>query len=87
MAITTRFSTDGGGGGIEGLDISISGFGTFDMQEGYDAPLIYLEVDPDPDGETVLYVWPDINEQDPIKIDLSKARWENREEEDETNNL
>ena len=49
-----------------GLCIRPEGTGTFDS----DCGPIYLEVQ---DGRPVLYVWADINGQEPVKIDLTAA--------------
>jgi hypothetical protein len=55
--------------GADGLDICLSGHGCSSM-EG-EAPPIFLEVH---EGNVVLYVWADINQDDPThKINLSGA--------------
>ena len=55
-----------------GLCIKPEGMGTFDS----DCGPIYLEVQ---DGRPVLYVWADINGQEPVKIDLAAALESNRQ--------
>ena len=55
------------------LDLVIEGFGTKAMPSGTSAP-IYLEIQ---NGVPKLYVWADINEEDPTHIiDLSGAKEE-----------
>ena len=55
-----------------GLCIQPEGTGTFDS----DCGPIYLEVQ---DGRPVLYVWADINGEEPVKIDLAAALESNRQ--------
>jgi len=55
-----------------GLCIKPEGTGTFDS----DCGPIYLEVQ---DGRPVLYVWANINEEEPVKIDLAAALESNRQ--------
>ena len=55
-----------------GLCIKPEGTGTFDS----DCGPIYLEVQ---DGRPILYVWADINGQEPVKIDLTAALESNRQ--------
>lgn len=55
-----------------GLCIQPEGTGTYDS----DCGPIYLEVQ---DGRPVLYVWADINGQEPVKIDLATALESNRQ--------
>jgi hypothetical protein len=55
-----------------GLCIKPEGTGTFDS----DCGPIYLEVQ---DGRPVLYVWDDINGEEPTKIDLAAALKSNRQ--------
>jgi len=55
-----------------GLCIKPEGTGTLDS----DCGPIYLEVQ---DGHPVLYVWADINGQEPVKIDLAAALESNRQ--------
>jgi hypothetical protein len=55
-----------------GLCIKPEGTGTFDS----DCGPIYLEV---LDGRPVLYVWANINEEEPVKIDLAAALESNRQ--------
>lgn len=54
-----------------GLCIKPEGTGTFDS----DCGPIFLEVQ---DGRPVLYVWADINAEEPAKIDLTAALESNR---------
>jgi hypothetical protein len=55
-----------------GLCIKPEGTGTFDG----DCGPIYLEVQ---NGRPVLYVWSDINGQEPVKLDLAAALESNRQ--------
>lgn len=56
----------------EYIEIGIEGYGTFDTDDGY-GQIIYIEKDPS-DGQMYLYVWGDINSQEPThKICLKDA--------------
>ena len=55
-----------------GLCIRPEGTGTFDGEYGP----IYLEIR---HGKPVLYVWTDINGQEPVKLDLAAALESNRQ--------
>ena len=60
-----------------GVDIYIEGYGVKTLQPGYGAP-IFLGYN---EGKFTLYVWADINQEDPTHtIDLSGALESNRED-------
>ena len=57
--------------GTGGIEVYIEGYGTKNMPPGTSAP-IYLEIQ---NGVPKLYVWADINSEDPTHIiDLSGAK-------------
>ncbi len=59
------------GSETRGIEIFIDGYGTKNMPPGASGP-IYLQIQ---DGVPKLYVWADINKEDPTHIiDLSGAR-------------
>jgi hypothetical protein len=71
-AITVRGITRPRTGFGSWIDIFIEGYGQCNMPAGTGAP-IYLEVQDD--GTPKLYVWADINQEDPTHIiDLSGAK-------------
>ena len=59
--------------GKAGIGIRIDGFGTFDCEGSHGIP-IWLDAY---GGTPKVRIWTDINEQDPIVIDLKDAAFDN----------
>ena len=68
---STTLSTSVKNENDDGIAISLKGYSTKTSVDGFDDAVIFLELH---DGKPILYVWSDINSEDPTHIiDLSGA--------------